>query len=320
MTKKQAHILVVLATYNGGARLARTLESFCASRAVGDSGWQMLVVDNGSTDDSRAIAISFAKRLPLTLITETRPGKNTALNAGLDWAAKQAKKPDFFLFIDDDILTPTDWLSAWRAELLETPDFDLYGAFVVADWPRGGVPDHILKGADIEHAFSLHPESLSRGAVGYGVIHGNMMGVRPRGFTSGRRFDEAIGPKAGAGGYIPGSESSFNMAAEKAGFRAWMARDIIVAHQVRPDQMTEGWLLGRAYRLGRGQATWDHMLGHRYPSLFGVPRWAWRRCFTSPIKALLMTLVGNEAAALKARWEGARARGMVDESRRLGKG
>ena len=70
---------VLIATRDRAGSLARTLDSLVAQEISG-LDWELLVVDNGSSDETPAVLARFAKTLPLFALAELRPGKNRALN------------------------------------------------------------------------------------------------------------------------------------------------------------------------------------------------------------------------------------------------
>jgi hypothetical protein len=61
-----------------------------------------------------------------------------------------------------------------------------------------------------------------------------------------------------------GGETELLRRLSAAGHRAWFAADARVRHIVRPEQLTEAWILERAYRYGLGEGR--HHLGR-----LGVP-------------------------------------------------
>ena len=68
-------ITVLIATCNGASTLPTTLDSYGRLNG-GDYAWNMLVVDNASTDATPAILESYAQRLPLRSIRTEKRGKN----------------------------------------------------------------------------------------------------------------------------------------------------------------------------------------------------------------------------------------------------
>src|SRR5882724_9338189 len=102
-------LTVLIATRNGVRTLPRVLEAYtCLQPPTG--GWKLVVIDNGSTDQTRDIVLSFLDRLPLEYLFEERSGKNIALNTGL---AKL--EGDLAVFTDDDAIPSPDWLVSYRA-------------------------------------------------------------------------------------------------------------------------------------------------------------------------------------------------------------
>jgi glycosyltransferase involved in cell wall biosynthesis len=86
-----------------------------------DLGWELLVVDNNSSDNTRQEVDAFAEHSGLNIryILEPRTGKSFALNTGI----KEANG-EIIAFTDDDVLVAPDWLT----ELAETfKQFDCMG-------------------------------------------------------------------------------------------------------------------------------------------------------------------------------------------------
>ena len=57
-------LTVMLATRNRAPILEEVLRTYCDLQAPG-SGWKVVVVDNGSTDETGRVIVAFASRLPL---------------------------------------------------------------------------------------------------------------------------------------------------------------------------------------------------------------------------------------------------------------
>ena len=94
----QPLVSILIPCHNAAPWLAETLESALAQT------WrntETIVVDDGSTDDSRAIAQSFAAR-GVQLVTQPKAGASAARNRAL-----RAARGDYFQFLDaDDLLSP----------------------------------------------------------------------------------------------------------------------------------------------------------------------------------------------------------------------
>src|SRR5690349_17899622 len=74
-------ITVVIPAYNAAATLAEQLEALAGQDYEGD--WEVLVVDNGSSDATTDIARQYAKRLPAcTVVKSRRRGHSAPRNDG----------------------------------------------------------------------------------------------------------------------------------------------------------------------------------------------------------------------------------------------
>ncbi len=91
-------VSVVIPARNDAEMLARCLASLETQRRRPD---EVVVVDNGSTDDTRAVAEAAGARI----IWEPIPGIPRASSAGLD-----AARGDLIARIDADSVCPPDWL------------------------------------------------------------------------------------------------------------------------------------------------------------------------------------------------------------------
>ena len=98
-------ISVVVCTYNRAALLRRALDSL-ALQTLPASQREFILVNDGSTDGTHAVAVEFAARTPeFTAIDQTNAGLGAARNAG--WLAARAP---LIAFLDDDAIAPPDWL------------------------------------------------------------------------------------------------------------------------------------------------------------------------------------------------------------------
>jgi glycosyltransferase involved in cell wall biosynthesis len=75
-------LTVLLATRNRAGILQNVLEIFCRLQQPA-AGRKLVVVDNGSTDRTGDVLVSFTNRPPLHGAFEPSAGKNLALNRGL---------------------------------------------------------------------------------------------------------------------------------------------------------------------------------------------------------------------------------------------
>ena len=100
MTSIEAlQISVIIATRNREQYLAQALESLCHQSVPADV-FEVIVVDNGSTDGSRATAESYcSRRRRWKTLSEPKAGAAAARNSGIRIAAAP-----WLLFLDDDVI------------------------------------------------------------------------------------------------------------------------------------------------------------------------------------------------------------------------
>src|SRR5215470_9269024 len=110
-------ISVVLATYNRAASLRAALNSFSKLVIPADLDWELLVVDNNSTDRTRTVIEEFQRDsgLQVAYLFEGQQGRSFALNAGIKRA-----KGGVIAFTDDDISLHPQWLANLHDVFVET--------------------------------------------------------------------------------------------------------------------------------------------------------------------------------------------------------
>jgi glycosyltransferase involved in cell wall biosynthesis len=120
---------VVIPTYNRQQSLSRTLESLERARIPNGLDVSVTVVDNNSTDETRAVVESWTTRLDrLSYVYERRQGRSFALNAGID-----ATHGELIGFIDDDEEIDESWYETIQ-HAFTTWDVDFVGGPYIPRW------------------------------------------------------------------------------------------------------------------------------------------------------------------------------------------
>src|SRR5665213_625132 len=98
------HVSVVMPAHNAAAFIARTISSALAQSV---SHFELLIVDDGSTDETAAIARQFASRDPrIRIFTTVNLGASGARNIGMEQA-----RGELIAFLDSDDLWSRDYLA-----------------------------------------------------------------------------------------------------------------------------------------------------------------------------------------------------------------
>src|SRR5262249_25559041 len=100
-------ITVIVCTYNRCQSLAKALGSVAASTLPDSVEWEVIVVDNNSSDKTREVVEDFCRRHPgrFGYVSEPKQGLSHARNAGVRKA-----RGDIVAFMDDDIIVEPTWL------------------------------------------------------------------------------------------------------------------------------------------------------------------------------------------------------------------
>ncbi len=122
-------VSVVVPVWNDATRLRKCLSALQALNYSRDR-LEVIVVDNGSTDESATVAQSFAQ---MTLLNEKRPGSYCARNLGLAHATG-----DYVAFIDSDCEAEPNWLIESIKVAQETPRIGVVaGCVQISPPPKG---------------------------------------------------------------------------------------------------------------------------------------------------------------------------------------
>jgi glycosyltransferase involved in cell wall biosynthesis len=122
---------VVLCTYNRGELLEAALRALLEQSESATPSFEILVVDNNSSDETRQIVQRVATAdCRVRYIFEPHQGLSYARNAGI----RGARAP-LIAFTDDDVRVTPDWVAAVVRAFQEHPDADLVGGRVLPVWP-----------------------------------------------------------------------------------------------------------------------------------------------------------------------------------------
>ena len=95
---------IVIPNLNGAGWLRDSIESIWAQT---EQDFELIIIDNGSTDESLAIARSYMGRSGYTLVeNQTNTGFSAAVNTGIGLA-----KGEYVVLFNNDAFAQPDWLA-----------------------------------------------------------------------------------------------------------------------------------------------------------------------------------------------------------------
>ena len=122
---------VIICTYNRSQSLSNTLNSFQSQDLPKNIQWEIIVVDNNSTDDTKKVTeeFIFCSNLIVKYVKEENQGHSYARNRGIKEASGE-----FVCFTDDDVLVDKSWLNELLKTFNEVPA-ECVGGKILPQWP-----------------------------------------------------------------------------------------------------------------------------------------------------------------------------------------
>ena len=261
---------VVVATYNRAHLLAGTLEALAAQEVPASLTWEIVVVDNNSTDSTPRIVEDFLRTspLPVRYALEPAQGTNHARNRGVGESTGT-----IIAFTDDDVVPARNWvrsivagMSRWGA--------DGIGGRILPQW-LARPPAWLERDRHLWEALALRdaptPAELRLTAAGrfcQGVeIWGANMAFRRSLFDQVGVFDPSIGHRGDR--LVGGDETEFVRRAVRAGCRIVYDPDLIVWHRIGPERLKKRFFRRKCFHIGEARAARTTPAPRR--CLLGVP-------------------------------------------------
>ncbi|WP_348260861.1 glycosyltransferase family 2 protein [Telmatobacter sp. DSM 110680] len=129
------NITVIVCTYNRCQTVTKSLDSIAVQNVPEFVEWNVLVVDNNSTDQTREVLEKYCIKNPrFSYVFESKQGLSHARNAGIQKASGQ-----ILAFTDDDVTADPDWLWSLTSSL-NGGEWSFAGGRIIPVWP-GRLPD-----------------------------------------------------------------------------------------------------------------------------------------------------------------------------------
>ena len=232
-------VSVVIATKDRARYLERALESLAGQRLA--PWFEAVVVDNGSSDDTRAVAERAEARgqFPVVYVHEPEPNRGKARNRGI-----AAARGDLIAFCDDDVRVPAPWLAAHAAAhaagdrlvvngpIVNVPSYEATPKATLANFSRAFL---CTCNASVARGLLLEAGGFDESFDLYGW-EDTELGVRLREAGAGWKFAwEAV-----IWHIKPPAENTLEIEARKAVEKARMAERFVAKHPTKRARMATG--------------------------------------------------------------------------------
>ena len=275
MNEQAMELSVIICTYNRSRHLRNALDSLAEQAMPGGLAWEIIVVDNNSTDDTQQVAESFADRstVPVRYIRETNQGLSHARNRGIAEARGRN-----LAFIDDDALVESGWAAA-ICGAFTSYNCDCVGGRIYLK-PVKDMPSWLSKDLWGFLACLDYGDEPFRVADHY--IYGTNMA-----FT--RDILDQVGcfnPDLGRTGYLPigGEETDLVDRIKAAGGIVYYEPAAVVQHVTEEYKLEKSYFLSLHYYEGLHKGKTYN--GETRRQLFGIPLFIFRQFLRSVMRYL----------------------------------
>ncbi len=269
-------VTVAVCTWNRAELLDRTLAGMAGLRVPAGVDWELLVVDNNSSDGTPAVLARHAAagRLPLRPLSEPKQGHTNARNCAIDHA-----RGELIVWTDDDVLVDPDWLAEYARAAGRWPAAGFFGGTIRPDY-QVPPPAWVLRHRERLEGMLVLRELPDPEGVSEHSFFGANMAFRTA-VLRGVRFDPTLGLKGG--NRVVGDETTLMAQLRARGVAGVWVPSAAVRHFTPADRLTARYVWRFFVGLGQTEArTAGYPDG---PRLFGAPRHLYRAAAGSLVAA-----------------------------------
>ena len=287
--KNNPIVSIIVCTYNRGEILLDCLNSIAKSN-YHKSGFEIIIVDNNSIDDTASLVARFQENnsdLNIEYIKEKKQGSSYARNSGAGHA-----RGELLIFLDDDALVGPSYIKKYVRYYQEDGYVCMGGrilpwikdaSIVIPSWinrSNWGSLSMLDRGDEVKEVF--YP---------YFPFEGNMVITRSLLQQFGT-FNESMG-RVGSG--LNSNEGiEFLLRLQEAGIPVHYVPDVVIYHLVQKERLTYSFFFRRYYAQGKSDVQMLFIQGKASNVLLSMPRRIMEILF-SPLKYMLGKINKSEA-------------------------
>ncbi len=263
-------ISVIVCTFNRSRLLEKAIDSIAQSKVPDPIEWEIVVVDNNSTDNTREVVEECAKRhqIRIRYLFQPKQGLSIARNSAIRGCESAA-----VAFTDDDVLVEPEWL--WNlTACLQSGEWAGSGGRVVPTWGRPiprwlSTSDVFVRGALVALDLGSEPAAMTQAPIGANMAY------RREAFERHGLFRTDLGR---TGGNLTACEDTeFGQRLLLCGERLRYEPSAVVYHPVPADRIRKGYLLAWAFARGRSDILMSGVPPETRWFIAGVPLYLVRR-------------------------------------------
>jgi glycosyltransferase involved in cell wall biosynthesis len=292
-------ISIIICAYNAAARIEKTLEALQQQQLGQAINWEVIVVDNASTDSTAETATKVWSRKPITgfkILKEEKPGLMNARHCGLKAAAFEIVS-----FIDDDNWVEERWIEK------------VYNIFSADEKTGacGGRSEAVFEKEEpewfslFENSFAVGSQAASAGYVDdtKGFLWGAGLSFRKslwfalqqRGFSN-----LTIGRQGKS--ITAGEDTELCYAFRLLGYKLYYSPDLSLKHFMPASRMQFSYLEKMSEGFGKAFARLNCYRQLLYPRTFELKPW-WHEWLASQKKIAILRVTKALTRNKKVKWK-----------------
>ncbi len=256
---------MALCSHNHADRLRRTLGDLGRLDSP-VRGWELVAVDNASSDATPALLADTAWRpegVPVRVVREMKLGLSNARNRAIEEA-----RGEYILFVDDDETPDSAWLQAYEQAIVNNRP-DALGGRIEVMFEQGERPAW-LQDELLGFLGQLnHGDECWLTETGTPFYGGNFA-VRQDLFDAVGGFDTELGRKGSVND--GGEDTEFYRRVLAGGHKIRWVPDAVIYHRIQVNKLRRGYFLELHYRQGRMEGARRRGEGSRLPPLYLLPQ------------------------------------------------
>lgn len=230
---KQQGVSVIICCYNSASRITETLKHLCKQKTGDSIPWEVIVINNASSDDTVSVAQSaWEKNLGSTnfkIVDQPIPGLSSARNKGIEVSAYE-----ILIFCDDDNHFDSDYVAISFELMNKHQDVGIIGGWIK---PRllANPGDWI---DDFYSALAIGKQAEDNGYVDW--VFGAGMVFRKKIFRELKSrnikllLSDRIGKKQSSGG-----DAEMCQLTRFIGYKIYFSRQLVLHHQIEGNRLTK---------------------------------------------------------------------------------
>lgn len=263
-------VSVIICCYNSSSRLPKTLKHLASQQVNGNINWEVIVVDNGSTDDTAAVAKQewgkYITYVPFKVVDQPIPGQAAARDKGYEVSTYE-----YLMYVDDDNWLAPDYVNLAFEIMQQNPQIGILGGQCKASFEIEP-PSWFFKKSSV-YAVGKQAENTGPLTDTKGYLYGAASVIRKSAWAYLRDNKFKFLTVGRSGTQLSGGDDvELNKAIRLAGYTLWYDERLHFIHFMSASRLTWDYFL----KIGKGSSAsslplhiYDYFLQERrlsYPS------------------------------------------------------